>query len=69
VFGLAVALIAETVPAGARAQSLGLLQVLSTIGNLSAGLAKWIVDSLQNSGTIVPAKVGGGCFSSARCLR
>src|SRR5207248_1005995 len=33
VFGLAVALIAETVPPGARTQSLGLLQVLSTFGN------------------------------------
>ncbi|HEX8915892.1 MAG TPA: MFS transporter, partial [Humisphaera sp.] len=31
VFGLAVALIAETVPAGARVQTLGLLQVLSTV--------------------------------------
>ena len=37
VFGLAVALIAETVPSGARAQSLGLLQVLSTVGNVTAG--------------------------------
>ncbi len=52
VFGLAVALIAETVPDGARAQSLGLLQILSTIGNLSAGFAKMGIDSLEASGTI-----------------
>jgi MFS family permease len=52
VFGLAVALIAETVPAGARAQSLGLLQVLSTIGNIGAGFSmKWI-NALEKSGTI-----------------
>ncbi len=52
VFGLAVALIAETVPSGARAQTLGLLQVLSTIGNLAAGLAKYVIDSLEASKTI-----------------
>lgn len=45
VFGLAVALIAETVPTAARAQSLGLLQVLSTGGNLTAGIAKMGIDS------------------------
>jgi MFS family permease len=52
VFGLAVALIAETVPPGARAQSLGMLQVLSTVGNLTAVLCKTIIDSLQAAGTI-----------------
>ena len=52
VFGLAVSLIAETVPAGARAQSLGLLQVLSTIGNITAGLCKLLIDNLENGGTI-----------------
>lgn len=52
VFGLAVALIAETVPAGARAQSLGLLQVLSTVGNVTAGFAKMAIDSLEKSGVI-----------------
>ena len=36
VFGLAVALIAETVPSSARTQSLGLLQLLSAIGNITA---------------------------------
>ena len=52
VFGLAVALIAETVPSGARTQSLGLLQVLSTIGNISAGLCKLGIDKLENSGAL-----------------
>lgn len=46
VFGLAVSLIAETVPAVARAQSLGLLQILSTGGNLTAGFAKMEIDSI-----------------------
>ena len=52
VFGLAVALIAETVPSEARAQSLGLLQVLSTVGNVSAGFAKMGIDAMEASGTI-----------------
>ena len=52
VFGLAVALIAETVPSGARAQSLGLLQILSTIGNVTAGFTKMGIDALENSQTI-----------------
>lgn len=54
VFGLAVALIAETVPSGARVQSLGLLQVLSTVGNVAAGFAKMGLDALQTAGTIAP---------------
>lgn len=52
VFGLAVALIAETVPSGARAQALGLLQVLSTFGNITAGLIKIGIDELEKGGTI-----------------
>jgi MFS family permease len=46
VFGLAVALIAETVPPQARTQSLGLLQILSAFGNISSSLvlmgATWL---------------------------
>lgn len=45
VFGLAVSLIAETVPAIARAHALGLLQVLSTGGNLTSALVKFGADS------------------------
>ncbi|KAB2646527.1 MAG: MFS transporter [Verrucomicrobia bacterium] len=52
VFGLAVALIAETVPSGARVQSLGLLQVLSTVGNVTAGFIKLGIDSLEKSQNI-----------------
>src|SRR3954464_6287076 len=47
VFGLAVALIAETVPTRARVQALGLLQVLSTFGNLAAGGVKAVLDHLE----------------------
>ena len=56
VFGLAVALIAETVPSGARAQSLGLLQILSTIGNVTAGFTKMGIDSLETAKTIEPGQ-------------
>ncbi|QOV92535.1 MFS transporter [Humisphaera borealis] len=52
VFGLAVALIAETVPSGARVQALGLLQVLSTVGNVMAVGIKYLLDSLEKNGTI-----------------
>ena len=52
VFGLAVALIAETVPAEARTQSLGLLQVLSTIGNVSAGFSMKGISMLERGGAI-----------------
>lgn len=52
VFGLAVALIAETVPNGARTQCLGLLQILSTIGNIAAGFAKIGIDALEANHTI-----------------
>ena len=52
VFGLAVALIAETVPDGARTQALGLLQILSTIGNITAGFAKMGIDALEANHTI-----------------
>lgn len=38
VFGLAVALVADTVQDKARAPALGLLQSLSTVGNITAGL-------------------------------
>lgn len=52
VFGLAVALIAETVPDRSRTGALGMLQVLSTIGNISAGLVKMGIDQLEIAGTI-----------------
>jgi MFS family permease len=54
VFGLAVALIAETVPSGARVGALGTLQVLSTVGNVAASFIKMGVDGLEAGGTIAP---------------
>jgi MFS family permease len=54
VFGLAVALIAETLPSGARAGALGWLQILSTVGNISAGGVKILIDSLAASEVITP---------------
>src|SRR6476660_4311035 len=47
VFGLAVALIAESLPDNARAGALGMLQILSTIGNIAAALFKLLFDHLQ----------------------
>ena len=52
VFGLAVALIAESLPDGARAGALGWLQILSTVGNLSAGAVKIVIDRLLEAGVI-----------------
>lgn len=46
VFGLAVALVADTVPDRARAPALGLLQSLSTWGNILAGLVGMAVGAL-----------------------
>ncbi len=46
VFGLAVALIAETLPDNARSGALGWLQILSTVGNLSAGVVLTIISAL-----------------------
>src|SRR3954471_12268330 len=56
VFGLAVALIAETVPSGARVQALGLLQVLSTVGNVLAGGIKWLIDWLEQGRILKPGQ-------------
>lgn len=52
VFGLAVALISESIPAVARVQTLGLLQILSTVGNVLAVFIKWMLDSFEKSGLI-----------------
>lgn len=52
VFGLAVALIAETVSDRARTGALGTLQVLSTVGNISAGLIKMLIDNFEAGGTL-----------------
>ena len=52
VFGLAVAIIAESVSNTARLAMLALLQVLSTVGNIGAALVKMGVDSLAANGVI-----------------
>ncbi|MCA9240494.1 MAG: MFS transporter, partial [Planctomycetales bacterium] len=56
VFGLAVALIAETVPDGARAGALGMLQILSAGGNMLAVGVKEVVDQLEAAETITPGE-------------
>jgi len=47
VFGLAVALIVDTVPANARLAMLGILQLLAIVGNVSAALIKMGIDSID----------------------
>lgn len=54
VFGLAVALIAETVPAIARTQALGLLQILSAVGNITASLVLMGMTVLETH-KVIPA--------------
>jgi MFS family permease len=54
VFGLAVALIAETLSDNARSGALGWLQILSTIGNLSAGLVLAVIGTFVERGFIAP---------------
>lgn len=54
VFGLAVSLIAESLPDASRTGALGMLQVLSTIGNVIAGLLNSVIDWLQNAKYIQP---------------
>lgn len=46
VFGLAVALIADTLPPGARTWALGVLQALSAFGNVTAGLISMYMGKL-----------------------
>jgi MFS family permease len=55
VFGLAVALIADSQPDASRAGALGTLQALSAIGNISAGLISMWVGGLVASKAIQPS--------------
>jgi MFS family permease len=52
VFGLAVALVADTLPDRSRAGALGMLQALSAVGNVTAGVVSMLIGSLEASGTI-----------------
>ena len=52
VFGLAVALVADTVPDSARPHALGLLQALSAIGNITAGIVSMLLGRLESTQAI-----------------
>jgi MFS family permease len=47
VFGLAVALVADSLPDTARAKGLGMLQALSAVGNVTAGLCAMAVSDVD----------------------
>jgi len=49
VFGLAVALVADSLPEQARSKALGTLQAMSAVGNITAGLCSIWVGSLAKS--------------------
>lgn len=55
VFGLAVALVADSLPSDARPMALGLLQALSAVGNITAGIVSIVMAELGKSGVINPA--------------
>ncbi|WP_319520732.1 MFS transporter [uncultured Martelella sp.] len=52
VFGLSVALVADSIPDGARAQSLGVLQSLSAFGNITTGLVGMGIGALAIRGLL-----------------
>lgn len=54
VFGLAVALVADTLPDHARTGALGLLQALSAAGNIAAGLMSMWIGTLIKGGSLSP---------------
>lgn len=51
-FAVGVSLVAETMPEHARTKALGLLQALSTVGNMAAALMGIFLGHLENSGAI-----------------
>jgi MFS family permease len=53
VFGLAVALVADSLPDGARSHALGTLQALSAVGNVAAGLIGMWLGNME--GHLFPA--------------
>ena len=54
VFGLAVALVADTLPDRARTGALGTLQALSAVGNVTAGLVSMYMGHLEGTKAIEP---------------
>lgn len=55
VFGLAVALVADSLPETARTGALGTLQALSAVGNITAGAISMYLGKLGAQGVINPA--------------
>jgi len=53
VFGLSVALVADSLPESVRTNTLGLLQALSAVGNITAGSIAIVLGNLE--GTSIPA--------------
>lgn len=54
VFGLAVALVADTLPDRSRTGALGTLQALSAVGNVTAGLVSMYMGNLEATKAIEP---------------
>ena len=54
VFGLAVALVADTLPDRSRTGALGTLQALSAVGNVTAGLVSMYMGHLEGTKSIEP---------------
>ena len=54
VFGLAVALVADTLPDRSRTGALGLLQALSAVGNITAGCVSMYLGHLEATRAIAP---------------
>jgi MFS family permease len=52
-FAVGVALVAETMPESARPQALGMLQAISTVGNMLAGLIGILIGHAEQSGALV----------------
>src|SRR5256885_2590515 len=51
-FAVGVALVAEVIPDHARPYALGLLQALSTVGNIGAAAVSIVIGNLEQSGTV-----------------
>ena len=54
-FAVGVSLVAEVMPERARPYALGMLQALSTVGNMAAGLVGITLGEMERSGTIAGA--------------
>jgi MFS family permease len=62
VFGVAVALIADSLPDRSRTGALGTLQALSAVGNVTAGLIGMAAGKLLTAGTLTPEQAWKGMF-------